>query len=156
MKDHIFHLLAPISFLMVIMVSCGQAEKKKPDIREFKFDDRGLKVIAYSVNERLGTMAILYGNGPAVKHSENEYGAHAEGEVYQLTTFEQQDHEFWYGSKINGALKYVETVRMTQTEEGIFPVYRVKYYGPATSKDGLQDNQARIKFILDQKAAVFP
>lgn len=152
MKTYMLYLITGI-LMMVSMNSCTETERKKADIRAFEFDDGGLKVITTSVNEKAGTMSTLYGNESALNYSIRGTGNYAAGELFKLVTFEQQAHGFWYGSKINGALKQVETVKIM--EEGI-PVYHIEYYGSDEATQVRPDQNARIKFILNHKASVFP
>lgn len=151
MKTYLFRLL---STLVLISNGCTPAANKKVTIRAPGFNSGKLKVVTTYVNEKFNIMSTLYGNEPAVKYSSKEKLQHVAGEVFKLVTFEQQDHEFWYGSKINGALLRVETVRTEQQKEGVIPVYTIEYYG-ASKSDQLDEN-ARIKFILEQKPSLFP
>jgi Haem-binding domain/Cytochrome P460 len=65
-----------------------------PPTREV-FDAGGQEVIAPSVNQREGTVSILYGDTAARR--------------YTLATWEQVDDPHWYGSHINGRLLRVDT-----------------------------------------------
>lgn len=151
MKTYLTYLLTG---LMLISNGCTPAANKKVTIRAPEFNSGKLKVVTTYVNEKLNIMSTLYGNEPAIKYSRKEKPQHVAGEVFKLVTFEQQDHEFWYGSKINGALLQVETVRTEQRKDGMIPVYTIKYYGK--SKPEQQDKNVRIKFILEQKPSLFP
>jgi hypothetical protein len=152
MKPYILHLLGA-SLTIIALNGCSN-DSKKVTLREFEFNDSGLKVITSYVNEKAGTMSILYGNQPALNYSIKGNDEHITGEIFKQVTFKQQAHEFWYGSRINGALQQVETINTVQQGATVIPVYGVQYYGPNTAKT--QDRSARIKFILCQKASVFP
>jgi len=151
MKTYLFYLLTG---LVLISNGCTPVSNKSITIRGLEFNSGKLKVVTAYVNEKFNIMSTLYGNEPAVKYSSKEKPQHVAGEVFKLVTFEQQDHEFWYGSKINGALLWVETIHTEQRKEGLIPVYTIKYYGK--SKPDQLDKNARIKFILEQKASLFP
>ncbi|MDB5130185.1 hypothetical protein [Mucilaginibacter sp.] len=152
MKTYILHLLG--ASLAIIALSGCTNDSKKVTLREFEFNDSGLKVITSYVNEKAGTMSILYGNEAALNYSIKGNGEHVTGEVFKQVTFKQQAHEFWYGSRINGALQQVETINTVLQGANVIPVYAIQHYGPNTAK--AEDRSARIKFILSQQASVFP
>lgn len=151
MKTYLFYLL---TVSLLIIEGCTPAANQKVTIRTLEFDSGKLKVITSYVNEKLNIMSTLYGNESALKFSIKGGREHIAGEVFKLATFEQQDHELWYGSKINGALLRVETIHLVQQKENIIPVYNIEYYG--TTRHDQSDKNARIKFILEQKASLFP
>jgi hypothetical protein len=152
MKTYILHILGA-SLAIALLNGCAN-DSKKVILREFEFNDSGLKVITSSVNEKAGTMSILYGNEPALNYSIKGNGNHVTGEVFKQVTYKQQAHEFWYGSRINGALQQVETINTIQQGANIIPVYAIKRYGDGTAES--EDRSTRIKFILGQQASVFP
>jgi hypothetical protein len=152
MKTYILHLLGA-SLAIIALNGCSN-DSKKVTLREFEFNDSGLKVITSYVNEKAGTMSILYGNQSALNYSVKGTGKHIAGEVFKQVTYKQQAHEFWYGSRINGALQQVETINTLQQGATVIPVYAIQRYGDGTAKS--EDRSARIKFILGQKASVFP
>jgi hypothetical protein len=152
MKTYILHILGA-SLAIALLNGCAN-DSKKVILREFEFNDSGLKVITSSVNEKAGTMSILYGNEPALNYSIKGNGDHVTGEVFKQVTYKQQAHEFWYGSRINGALLQVETINTIKHGASVIPVYAVQYYGSSTVR--AEDRSARIKFILGQKGSVFP
>jgi hypothetical protein len=146
-----------ILYLSLILVcgSCAPDENKKIHIRDFAFNDNGLKVITTQLNDTLGTMCMLYGNAPAFERSVKR-NARVAGEMYKLVTYKQQDHPFWYGSKINGALMQIETIHTVQQAGQIVPVYTVEYaeLSPATRVPA--DTAASIKYMMNAAAAYFP
>lgn len=151
MKTYLLYLLT--GFLLLIE-SCTPSANKKVTIRALEFNSGKLKVITSYVNEKLNIMSTLYGNESALKYSIKGDHEHVAGEVFKLATFEQQDHELWFGSKINGALLRVETIHTVQQKDSVAPVYTVEYYGAARSHQ--PDKNTRIKFILELKASLFP
>lgn len=151
MKNYLLYLLT--GFLL-ISNSCTSTTNKKITIRALEFNSGKLKVVTSYVNEKLNIMCTLYGNESALKYSIKGDHEHVAGEVFKLATFEQQDHDLWYGSKINGALLRVETIRTVQQKNGITPIYTIEYYGAA--RPDQPDKNSRIKFILEQKASLFP
>ncbi|WP_052496200.1 hypothetical protein [Pedobacter lusitanus] len=148
MKTHMLYLLA-VSILC--FNSCKPAQTKTVHLRKLEFKGEGLKVITSSVNEKSGTMSLLYGNESALAYSIKGNDIHQSGEIFKQVTYKQQDHELWYGSKINGALLYVETIKTIRHGESIIPVYTIEYYGETKP-----DQIAGTRFILKQRASVFP
>jgi hypothetical protein len=153
-KHHLY--ISSLFFWVTMLASCASNAHKKIQIREFAFNDSGLKVISSLINDKTGTISTLYGNESALSHSINKNNGPAANEVFKLVTFEQQDPPFWYGSKINGALLQVETVKTVQRGAAIIPEYVIEYYGANSTAHHPADTLARIQFILDQQAAFFP
>ncbi|WP_127126997.1 hypothetical protein [Pseudoflavitalea rhizosphaerae] len=100
----------------------------KITLRGFSFNDNGLSVITYQINDKAGTMSILYNDTPQ--------------QQFKLVTYRQQENKFWYGSKINGDLLQVETV----DSNGAYH----------SEPNNIVDTTARIKYILEQQPAAFP
>lgn len=140
---------------MAMFYGCTDELDKKVNIRPFKFDGKGLKVITSSANDRANTISILYGNDLALENKVKGFPREP-GELFKQVTFEQQDHEFWYGSKINGALQKVETIRVIKREDSIIYSYIVEYFNAKSVKKEIVDNYKRTQFILDQNPSVFP
>jgi hypothetical protein len=126
--------MRPLAFFIVVLIafsSCERSPYGKITLRGFQFNDSGLSVITYMINDKAGTMSVLYG-----------------GPQQQLTmvTYKQQENKFWYGSKINGELMQVErTDRSGKNYQASFPV-----------EPRPIDTASRIRFILQQQPASFP
>jgi hypothetical protein len=113
----------------IILAGCQSTSPYgKITLRGFSFNDSGLSVITYQINDKAGTMTVLYSDTP---HQQ-----------LKLVTYRQQENKFWYGSKINRDLLKVETAD------------RKGYYHSEPGK--VVDTPARIRFILDQQPAAFP
>jgi hypothetical protein len=117
----------------------------------FNFSKMGLKVITSFINKKQGTMATLYGNAPALQAAKD--GSSATGEVFALITWKQKADDHWFGANIPSSLQSVEYVKTAQPGNTSYQ----KFEGKALvlSTDTLH-NQERIKYILNQKASVFP
>lgn len=128
-----------------------------PPTREM-FDADNLEVIAPSMNKGQGTMSILYGNNAAGQSTLDSINRHKPGELYTLATWEQVDDPHWYGSNLNGRLKSVETVSMSPAADGGVSIdYKlVRGSAPTDAAGHPIDRQDRIRFILNQRPAVFP
>ena len=125
MKPTMF--LPPIA--AIILAGCQSTSPYgKITLRGFSFNDSGLSVITYQINDKAGSMTVLYSDAPQ--------------QQLKLVTYRQQENKFWYGSKINGDLLQVETV----DKQGCYHSVPEK---PV-------DTMARIHFILDQQPASFP
>ncbi|RAI97579.1 hypothetical protein LX64_05087 [Chitinophaga skermanii] len=143
----------PIILFIATMLtgSCMQQQKEKPAIRPYVFNDSGLKVITTIINEKAGTVSMLYGNKAAMDYQINGFKAHQPNEMFQLVTFREQDNKFWFGSYINGELLHVETVK---TQAAGQPTYNVQHYnGPTISA---ADPARRTDFILSLPPAFYP
>lgn len=139
-----------------ILSSCNEISGKEIAIREYAFNDSGLQVITNWINEKAGTMSVLYGNAAAIEFHTKDSGKHAAGEFYTLATYKQQDNKLWYGSKINGELQQVEVVSLVppalKTATGYSIAYLNRWPGSATPSD----TTGRVQTILSATASLFP
>jgi hypothetical protein len=125
MKQIIFSL----AIALIVFNSCQPSSPYgKITLRGLPFNDSGLSVITCQINEKAGTMSILYNDIPERQ--------------LQLVTYKQQENKFWYGSKINGELLQVESVDRNGN-----------YHAEPLNNT---DTAARIRFILSQQPASFP
>ena len=111
-----------ITITLLSLVSCAR-HSNTIAIRPYAFNDNGLKVITYTINDKAGTMRLLYGNEPALNYTMKRNGIHVAGESYTLVTYKQQDNAFWYGSTINGPLEQVEKINMVRDGDKVLPMY---------------------------------
>lgn len=142
--------------LWIFFSSCTQAGRVKINIREFAFNDSGLRVITNWMNEKAGTVSVLYGNASAWAYSAKGAGHHLAGEEYQVATFALQGNPFWYGSKINGALQHLETIAMMPQANGPKATYGIRYFNQGRPTFRQTDTATRIDFILNRPASLFP
>jgi hypothetical protein len=123
----------------------------------FDFDKMGLKVMTSFINKKQATMATLYANEPALRSAITGHKVIADGEVLALITWKQQPDGHWFGANIPGELQSVELLKTTNPVGKNTIVNYQKFEGKnlVLSQDTLQ-NQARIKYLLDQQPAVMP
>ena len=125
MKPTIFFL----AIATIVFTSCqSNSPYGRITLRGFTFNDSGLSVVTYRINDKAGTMSLLYSDTAR--------------QQLKLVTYRQQENKFWYGSKVNGELLQVETV----DRKG----------GYRSEPTHSVDTAARIQFILDQQPAAFP
>ena len=83
------------------------------------------RVIATGVNTQDATMFTLFGNDLAVMHSRtNPNQPYPAGSVLSLVTWTQQEDPRWFGAKIPGTLKSVESVTMPADDSRINEILR--------------------------------
>ena len=143
--------------ITTLSAACNHLSINGPATREM-FDAGDQEVITPSVNQREGTVSILYGN-PTARHTLlDSANQHNPGEMYTLATWEQADDLHWYGSHINGRLERVETVNVLSASDGSLLI-DYKLVNGSEPKDAAgrpMDTQDRIKAILNQRPAIFP
>ncbi|RFZ90227.1 hypothetical protein D0C36_20730 [Mucilaginibacter conchicola] len=148
-----------IFFAVIIsMFFSACSEKKAPVLApEYLFHEEGQKVITSLINDKIGTISIIYGNEGAFRSALDPVKNHVSGERYIMVTWKQKPMPHWYGTDMNGPIISVETVITRSDQAG-----RVSFdYSSALcngklldSKD--KDHNHRARFIADQPAAVFP
>lgn len=151
------------NYLLVILIlavgctACRQSTPDKADTREM-FNARGLRVITSFANRKARTMSVLYGNEAARKTALAGYMQHIPGEVFTLVTHQQHDNKYWYGSYLNGALLYVETVRnqAAEGEPAKLSYELVQGQPPVDSTGGAVTVEKRLAYILSHTPSVFP
>jgi hypothetical protein len=124
--------IALFSLLLFACSSCKQSPHGKITLRGFPFNDSGLSVITYRINDRANTMSILYSD--------------QQDQQLTLVTYRQQENKFWYGSRING-----ELLRIERTDRS-----GARYQASFAAEQEPVDTAARIRFILQQQPASFP
>jgi hypothetical protein len=137
-----------------VFIGCSTAKKDTPAIRPFVFNDSGLQVITTIINEKAGSVAMLYGNRAAMDYHNNHLPAHQPEEQYKLVTFREQDNKYWFGSYINGALLSVETVDMQPLANGQPPTYHLHTYNGYAATEN--NAAVRTAFIQTQDPAWYP
>jgi hypothetical protein len=120
----------------------------------FNISKTGLKVITSFINKKQGTMSTLYGNAPALQAAKSGSNITTAGETFALITWKQKADDHWFGANIPSTLQSVEYVKTAQPGNTIS--YQ-KFEGkPLVLSTDTLHNQERIKYILNQKASVFP
>jgi hypothetical protein len=114
------------------------------------------KVITSLINNKTKVIAICYGNELAVQAA-NDMHAHQGGESYTLVTWQQRPMPQWYGTNMNGKLLSIETVNVTVNGAGkLSYAYKFQSSLQSSTTPQAQNSEARIRFISNQRAAVFP
>lgn len=143
MKKILYILL----FSSLIFGSCAKNPEKETGKIRFIFDPGSLKFISSSFNPNLQTMSALYGNQQGISALETD--KKTTGIDLKLVTYEMQDDPNYFGSKVNGELVSVETIKTDQMgnlEYGI-EFGKVSYD---------ESSDQRIKSILDYQPLKFP
>lgn len=143
MKKILYILL----FSSLIFGSCAKNPEKETGKIRFMFDPGSLKFISSSFNPNLQTMSALYGNQQGISALETD--KKTTGIDLKLVTYEMQDDPNYFGSKVNGELVSVETIKTDQMgnlEYGI-EFGKVSYD---------ESSDQRIKSILDYQPLKFP
>jgi hypothetical protein len=140
-----------------LSAACNSVSNDGSATREM-FDAGNQEVITPSINQRQGTVSLLYGNLAAQHALLDSASQHNPGEMYTLATWEQADDLHWYGSHINGRLERVETVNVLSASDGslIIDYKLVNGSEPKDASGRPMDTQDRIKAILNQRPAIFP
>ena len=158
MKSSAYILLASI---VVLLAACTNSNSNTRLVNDdaslptsFNFSKQGLKVITSFINKKQGTMATLYGNDVALQAAKLGSSTTTTGETFALVTWKQKADDHWFGAKIPSNLQSVEYVK---TRPSGNTVSYQKFEGKTLvlSTDTLH-NQERIKYILSQKASIFP
>jgi len=150
MSNRIFYLIA----LGIFLMSCNK--KKSVLAPENLYNVDGQSVISSLINNKAGTISIIYGNELALKAARDTVSTHIPGEKYTMVTWNQKPMPHWYGTNMNGTMLSVETVTVLQGAGGktSFASQYLTGAGQRTSKRTL--DQSRVSFILNQRAAVYP
>ncbi|MBO9638153.1 MAG: hypothetical protein J7576_08295 [Siphonobacter aquaeclarae] len=133
-------------FLIAAALAATSCTQQPQPVRDF-FDAGNLTVITAFANTHQKTMALLFGNTAAGRSARAGYRHPEPGAVFRLAIFEQTDNQNWYGSRINGAVRSVESVSVVA---GGRLIYRLEQ-GSAPGKP-----TARIAVIFAHRPAVFP
>jgi hypothetical protein len=147
--------------LILLLSACTHATNSASLVNDaaslpesFNISKTGLKVITSFINKKQGIMSTLYGNAPALQAAKAGSNTTTAGETFALITWKQKADDHWFGANIPGTLQSVEYVKTAQP--GNIVSYQ-KFEGKSLvlSTDTFH-NQERIKYILNQKASVFP
>lgn len=158
MKSSIYTLLIG---MVILLAACTNSNSNTSLVNDdaslptsFNFSKQGLKVVTSFINKKQRTMATLYGNDVALQAAKLGSSTITAGETFALVTWKQKADDHWFGAKIPSSLQSVEYVKTTQP--GNTASYQ-RFEGKTLvlSTDTLH-NQERIKYILSQKASIFP
>jgi hypothetical protein len=123
---------------------------------EYLYDAGNQKVIKSIINNKKGTIAMLYGNDPALQSASDSLPKPKIGAQYTLVTWKQKPMPQWYGTNINGGIYSIETLKIVKRNNKELTFV----YGFRTTKgrkpDWQSEKNQRISFITSQRAAIFP
>jgi len=142
-------------FAIILMNSCNKSSDH--NFKRIVFDPEGLQVVTSSVNKKLETMSILYGNAEAYSAALSAESTHAAGEKYTFVTWKYDENPLWYGTTINGELLCVERVQVFSLDDGKLKIdYQIKLGKPLPVNGEILNQQDRIDYILEHKPSVMP
>ncbi|QEL03403.1 hypothetical protein FKG96_22095 [Olivibacter sp. LS-1] len=144
-----------ILYGLILLLASACTSNYTSHIRDLSFQNDSLRVITMLINEKANTIAVLFGNELALKNKLAQK-PRENNELYKLVTWRQQPNTFWYGSKINGALLCIETVKISSKEGQVVPIYKLDCFDSPFSADLPIDRTQRISFIMNQQLVVLP
>ena len=146
-----------LSFVISCLIISACNKSPKPTLApEYIVEINDMHPITSIFNNKNGTTSTLYGNDLALQAALDENKKHIPGEIFTLITSELKPNPYWFGGNINGIQKHTETVKVLPAENGTTVEYKAENNGGNVLKISEADKQARINFIFEQKAAVFP
>lgn len=142
--------------LCPFLLSCS-SEKDPVPAPENIFDNGHLKVISSIINNKKGTIAVIYGNDLAFNTAGTTMKEHRDGEKFEMVTWKLKPMPQWYGTDMNGQMLSVETVDVSKKADGQL-LFNYQYKAANTHGQRIQqpDRQKQTVFIVSQPAAVFP
>ena len=142
-------ILSILFLSSLIFASCSKntSDNESGKIR-FMFEPGELKFISSSFNTDRQTMSALYGNREALSLLEGT--RHSQADIsLKLVTYKMQEDPQYFGSKVNGELLRVETVK-SGTEGKL--EYTTEYGDIPSGESGEQ----RISDIMETDPIKFP
>ncbi|HWV71503.1 MAG TPA: hypothetical protein VN040_07310 [Pseudosphingobacterium sp.] len=144
--------LTLLTSLTLLVLACNTG-KETSEYTRIVFNADSLRVISSSVNKKLETMSLLYGNDKAYRAMMDSSSTHMLGEVYKFVTWRYHDNPFFYGSKINGELLSVESIYIR--ENGAVD-YKIEKGSPGPVNNSKLNQTERIRYILAYKPSPLP
>lgn len=152
------------------MVGCASKKEYETTNMEsflpqsFGFDKMDLRVITSSINHHNNTMATLYGNSVAIAELKKNTVPNAVAfqpsenreRVLVLITWLQKDDPHWFGAKIPGRLRSIESLISTDVLSKQAEIRYQMYDGEELKNNSVEDGAKRINAILSMKPAVLP
>lgn len=142
--------------LALLILSCDG--RNTADLApEYLYDAGNQKVIKSIINNKKGTIAMLYGNDLALKSASDSLPRPNIGAHYALVTWKQKQMPQWYGTNMNGEIYSIETVKVVQRNNSE-PTFDYDFKTGKSFKpgDSQPEKSLRVSFITSQRAAIFP
>jgi len=152
-KKQMKSIFLTLSTSLTLLVSACNTGKETSEYTRIVFNADSLRVISSSVNKKLETMSLLYGNDKAHRAMMDSSSTHMLGEVYKFVTWQYHDNPFFYGSKINGELLSVESIYIRKS--GAID-YKIEKGNPQPVNNSKLNQTERIKYILAYKPSPLP
>ncbi|WP_260703312.1 cytochrome P460 family protein [Edaphobacter flagellatus] len=154
-----FLLMTAVALLA--MTGCDSTKPEPASINQqaaltgqLPYNPLAWKVVTSWTNKHDATMSTLYGNDAAVAYARSTAGtAYPAGSILGLVTWAERDDPHWFGGKIPSTPQSVEFVRVGETGQ---PEYRLYRGSPLAHTDAGADAPNRIAYITTQRAAVMP
>lgn len=149
-------MLAGAILITLLWSSCRQ-KKQAILAPEYLYEVKDQKPICSLIDNKNGNILMLYGNNVALQTANDSLVKQVPGACYTLVTWKQKQMPGWYGTNMNGGIYAVETLKISQV--GTQPLkadYELKPGEVYSSINSRFDRDKRIRFIIDQRAAVMP
>lgn len=151
-----FYLPFYLLILTFLLTSCGDTRVPR-FAPEYLYDAPGQQVIKSVINNKKQTIAILYGNELAAQMAGDSMLIPRNGSVYTMVTWKQKPMPQWYGTNMNAEIYSAEIVKVSEkNQKGFTFDYEFRPGQGFVESDRWPDKEQRIRFIVSQRAAVFP
>lgn len=141
-------MLSILLLTSIIFGSCTKSNEHETGKIRFMFDAGDLQFISSSFNPDQQTMSALYGNQQAIEILTGS-NKRLPGSAFKQVTYRMQDDPNYFGSKVNGELLCVETVK-TDPKGNL--TYGVEFGKTASD----ESKEQRMLHILNQEPIKFP
>ncbi|WP_026629154.1 hypothetical protein [Dyadobacter alkalitolerans] len=145
-----------IAALALFLMSCN--DRNTANLApEYLYDAGNQKVIKSIINNKKGTIAMLFGNDLALQTAQDSLTKLSPGAHYTLVTWKQKPMPQWYGTNINAEIYSVEHVNVAHRNAAALAFdYDFKAGEGFKPGDARPEKDQQIAFITSQRAAVFP
>ena len=123
---------------------------------EYLFDAGNQKVIKSIINNKEGTIAMLYGNDLALQSAYDSLQMPSAGTRYTLVTWKQKAMAQWYGTNMNGEIYSIEILKIVKRSKAKLTFDYNLQPRKGYKHDWREEKRQRINFITSQRGATFP
>ncbi|WP_276482378.1 hypothetical protein [Paraflavitalea pollutisoli] len=147
--------LIPSILVLLLLAACK--ETARPVLApEYLHPEKDMHLITSLINNSDSTIALLYGNEPAIQYGKAIEKVHRSDEKYVLVTAHLRQMPHWYGTNMNGPIVSIEQVAAHLHEAGNISYAYSKHNREGEVLPDTVGQAARIRFIIDQPLAVAP
>jgi hypothetical protein len=132
---------------LFLLPACGSKVNQAPLFNKnaslpalFKFSDAGLKLSTSFIDEKSGSMSVLY----------------TKGQTLTLITWKQKSDEYWFGANVPDELQSVEIVKTTASPSGLTADYKKYNNKGLLMRQDTAWQRRRTSYILDQQPSFMP